>query len=88
MELDAATFVAELDFETLDDDLREAVSAAFLSAYSARVDGLDAARLDLYRAHKHFAKAFKTAAAVRKDRRERSAQILAGAVALAARWAA
>jgi len=88
VELDAATFVAELDFESLDDGLRESLSATFLAAYAERVGGLDAARLDLYRAHKHFAKAFKTAAAIRSDRRERSAQILAGAVALAARWAA
>ena len=88
VELDAATFVAELDFESLDDGLRESLSATFLAAYAERVGGLDAARLDLYRAHKHFAKAFKTAAAIRSDRRERSAQILAGAVALATRWAA
>ena len=44
---DAATVVAELDFESLDGGLRASVSAAFLAAYAARVGGLDAARLDL-----------------------------------------
>lgn len=82
IEIDAATFVAELDFEK--GGLRSEV-AAFLAAYEKRVGVLDHRLLALYRAHKHFAKAFKAALAVETSREVRAAGILKASLAQLAR---
>jgi Phosphotransferase enzyme family len=87
VELDPATFVAEVDFENLPEAQRLALIEAFLGAYCDYLPEASLVRIDLYRAHKHFAKAFKTASAIRMDRKERAAEILAGALKMVARFA-
>ncbi len=75
-ELDAATFVAEADFE----DSPHAVAAG--EAYLAGFDSihlLDPRLVLAYRVHKHVAKALRTATAIRADAAERALEILAGA---------
>ena len=73
IEIDVATFVAELDFEK---GGLHAEVASFLAAYEKRVGALDHRLMALYRAHKHFAKAFKAALAVERSREARAAAIL------------
>jgi Phosphotransferase enzyme family len=75
-ELDAATFVAEADFE----DSRHAAAAgqAYLAGFD-QVHALDPRLVQAYRVHKHVAKALRTATAIRADAAERALEILAGA---------
>ena len=81
-ELDAATFIGELDFEPMDDALRNQLCASFLNAYEQAVGVLDRKLVALYRAHKHVAKAMKTSLAIRKDRITKARRILEGAAQL------
>ena len=79
IEIDAATFVAELDFEA---GGMAAESEAFLTAYARRMKRLDRRLLEVYRAHKHFAKAFKAALSIDPNREGRAEQLLRGALRL------
>lgn len=78
IEIDAATFIAELDFER---GGMAAESEAFLSAYTQRAGAIDRRLLTLYRVHKHFSKAFKVALSVEPHRIVRAEQILKGGLA-------
>jgi hypothetical protein len=78
-ERDAATFVAELDFEDRTSVAVEDLNRAFLDAYDSAADGLDGRLLRAYRAHKRLAKALRTARALRPDGDERAARHLARA---------
>lgn len=75
-ELDAATFVAELDFEPIDDAPRNNLIASFVDAYEAGVGAFDRQAFALYRLHKHAAKAVKAAGSIRTDRIVRARRIL------------
>jgi Phosphotransferase enzyme family len=79
IEIDAATFVAELDFEA---GGMPAESEAFLTAYARRMQRLDRRLLTVYRAHKHFAKAFKSALSIDPNREARAERILRDALRL------
>ncbi|MEK7266412.1 MAG: phosphotransferase, partial [Pseudomonadota bacterium] len=79
VELDAATFVAELDFENMPATRRNNIGAAFVDEYKRHLNAFDDRVFMIFRAHKHFAKAFKTAIAIRPDRIDRAEAILAGA---------
>jgi Phosphotransferase enzyme family len=82
VEIDAATFVAELDFESASALPSELVSSAFLRAYGDAVGGCDARVLAIYRAHKHLAKAFKVALSIGTAREARAHRILTRAQAM------
>lgn len=82
VEIDAATFVAELDFESSSVPPLDAVSSAFLDAYSETVGGCDPRVLAIYRAHKHLAKAFKVALSISTAREARAHRILTRAHAM------
>ena len=79
VEIDAATFVAELDFEGISAPQRNNLIASFVTQYDRDVNGVNHRLFTTYRAHKHMAKALKTALAIRPDRLARAEQILRGA---------
>jgi hypothetical protein len=78
-ELDAATFVAEVDCENPATMPRERLSAAFLDGYADMAGPLEPTLLAAYRAHKRLAKAEKTARKPLADAAERAARHLAAA---------
>lgn len=80
-ELDVATFLAEMDFENPEMLPVDAICRAFVAGYEATGEKLDRDRLQLYRAHKRFAKAFKAA----KSLRARAAQKVRRHLAFAGR---
>ena len=71
-ERDAATFMAELDFEDRTTVGVEELNRAFLAGYEEVAGALDPALLRAYRAHKRLAKALRTARALRPDGDERA----------------
>lgn len=79
VELDVATFVAELDFEAGD---TTAQCQAFVDAFAARAGSCDTRLLNLYRSHKYFAKALKAALAINPDRETRARSVLERGLAL------
>lgn len=81
VEIDAATFVAELDFESSALPI-DAASSAFLNAYRDAVGGCDPRVLASYRAHKHLAKASKVALSISTARESRAQRILTRAHAM------
>ena len=66
-ELDAATFIAEMDFEDHQAVPVEEINGLFLEAYQSVAGPLDNDLLQAYRAHKRLAKALKAARALRVD---------------------
>jgi aminoglycoside phosphotransferase (APT) family kinase protein len=78
-ERDAATFMAELDFEDRTAVAVEELNGAFLSGYEGAAGQLDTTLLRAYRAHKRLAKALRTARALRPDGDERAERHLARA---------
>jgi hypothetical protein len=77
-ELDAATFVAEADFETCQ---TSAVGLSYLAAFSEKWP-INASLFAAYRTHKHIAKALRVATAIRTDAHARALSILNDAPAL------
>lgn len=75
-ELDAATFAAEAEFEA--SPHARATGLAFIAGFDAEWQ-LDQRLLLAYRAHKHVAKALRTAVAIRPDASARALEILVGA---------
>lgn len=75
-ELDAATFAAEADFEA--SPYAHTAGEAYLAGYDS-VFPLNSRLVLAYRAHKHVAKALRTATAIRLDAAERALEILEGA---------
>jgi Phosphotransferase enzyme family len=75
-ELDAATFVAEMDFENNANGASERVSNTFLDAYAEAAMSFDKTLFNIYRAHKRFAKAFKAAKATDQRRVEKVLRVL------------
>jgi hypothetical protein len=71
-ELDAATFIAELDYENPVRKPVEALSAAFLEAYQVRYGVLNRRLFQTYRAHKHLSKALKAVRTPRADSVQRA----------------
>ncbi|MGH2987516.1 MAG: phosphotransferase family protein [Solirubrobacterales bacterium] len=78
-ERDAATFIAELDFEDRTSVPVEELTGAFLGGYDDVAGGLDRSLLRAYRAHKRLAKTLRTARALRPDGDERAERHLARA---------
>lgn len=78
-ERDAATFIAELDFEDRTRVAVEELNEAFLAGYQDVAGALDLSLLRAYRAHKRLAKALRTARALRPDGDERAERHLARA---------
>ncbi len=70
-ELDAATFVAEVDYEDPKEYQVEELNQAFLEGYQSKAGALDMNLFQAYRAHKHFAKAHKAARAIHVDAEKR-----------------
>jgi aminoglycoside phosphotransferase (APT) family kinase protein len=66
-ELDAATFIAEMDFEDHETVPVVEINGLFLEAYQSAAGVLDNNLLQAYRAHKRLAKALKAARALRVD---------------------
>ncbi len=64
-ELDAATFIAEMDFEDRKTVPVDELNAIFLDAYQRVAGKLDARLLQAYRCHKRIAKALKAARSIR-----------------------
>ena len=64
-EVDIATFGGEVDFECKPNV--KAIGAAFRHGYEEAFGPLDPARLTAYRAHKRFAKVYRTARSIRPD---------------------
>jgi aminoglycoside phosphotransferase (APT) family kinase protein len=87
-ERDAATFMAELDFEDRTTVGVEELNRAFLGGYEEVAGALDPALLRAYRAHKRLAKALRTARALRPDGDERAERHLARAAECVATGAA
>jgi hypothetical protein len=78
-ERDAATFIAELDFEDRTKLPVDELNEAFLAGYQDVAGALDPSLLRAYRAHKRLAKALRTARALRPDGDERAERHLARA---------
>lgn len=64
-ELDAATFIGEMDFEDRNVVPVEAINSAFLDAYQSINGTLNHQLLQAYRSHKRLAKALKAAQSIR-----------------------
>ena len=88
IELDAATFVAELDFEAEAGGGRNKAIRSFVINYRNAVGAFDDEMFMIYRTHKHVAKAFKASLAVRSDRIARAGEILTGALGMLREMAA
>lgn len=69
-ELDVATFAGEVDFQR--NVPAAVINEAFVTGYESRAGRLDEQRLSLYRAHKRFAKACRTARAINIAGHERA----------------
>jgi len=76
-ELDAATFLGELDFETDLEVPVDRLADAFLAGYESVAGPLDRRLLAVYRAHKRLAKSLRSARAVRPDGDARAQRDLA-----------
>lgn len=76
LELDAATFIAELDFERGSRDRVDELTAALCEGYRHAGLALNLPLLQLYRRHKWMAKIGRTAGALRADGDERVLQLL------------
>ena len=79
-ENDAATFIAELDYENPAKVPISQLSEAFLSGYQAIAGPLNLRLLQAYRAHKHLSKALKAARALRTDGLQRAERNLCRAL--------
>ncbi|MEQ8660584.1 MAG: phosphotransferase [Gammaproteobacteria bacterium] len=75
-ELDAATFIAEMDFEDAVRVPIARINAAFLRGYMNVAGPLDEALLQAYRCHKRIAKALKHARALHGDRKRKASRHL------------
>lgn len=71
-ELDAATFVADIDYEDPETYPVEELNGAFLEGYQSMAGSLDMDLFQACRAHKHFAKAVRAARAVRQQAGKRA----------------
>jgi hypothetical protein len=71
-ELDAATFMAEMDFERSTQVPVAQLNRAFMEGYESHGVSLRKPLLQAYRAHKRLAKALRSARAVRPDGMERA----------------
>ncbi len=71
-ELDAATFIAELDFSNPAKWPVRDLNAAFIAGYESCAGSLNPDLLLAYRVHKYVAKALKAARAVRPDAKRRA----------------
>jgi thiamine kinase-like enzyme len=79
-ELDAATFMAELDFEDWEKAPIAAINQRFLAGYEAVAGPLDERLLYTYRAHKRLSKALRNAYAIRDDNDMRVERALGQAI--------
>lgn len=75
-ELDVAMFTAEVEFERSAVQPVQALNAAFVAAFEAAAGALDPARLALYRAHRHVAKALRFVRGIRVDAPLRASRVL------------
>lgn len=75
-ELDVATFVGEMDFESSTRVPVESLNQAFVTGYESVAGPLDGRLLRAYRAHKRFAKVYRTMRAVRVNGAEQAARHL------------
>lgn len=82
-ELDAATFMAEMDFEDWEMAPVAAINQRFQAGYEAVAGPLDARLLNAYRAHKRLSKALRNAYAVRTDNDMRVERALGQAITAA-----
>lgn len=82
-ELDAATFMAEMDFEDWETAPVAAINHRFQAGYEAVAGPLDARLLNAYRAHKRLSKALRNAYAVRTDNDMRVERALGQAITAA-----
>lgn len=87
-ELDVATFIAEMDYENETEVPVATINRNFVRAYEQVAGPLRPERVQLYRAHKHIAKAVKAATALRADnelraikRLQRANELLEGVAA-------
>jgi len=80
-ELDAATFLGELDFESELAVPVERLAEVFLAAYESVAGPLDRRLLSAYRAHKRLARALRSARALRPDGDARAGRDLRHAIA-------
>lgn len=71
-ELDVATFIAEMDYENETAVPVAAINRDFVQAYERVAGLLRPERVQLYRAHKHIAKAVKAATSLRTDNKLRA----------------
>jgi Phosphotransferase enzyme family len=78
-ELDAATFIADVDIQNPERVPTASIAQAFLSGYESLGEKLDHALLQTYRAHKHLALAARAARAVKPDGDDRAERRLARA---------
>lgn len=76
-ELDVGTFLAEMDFENPRRFSVDRINAAFLEGYEAVAGRLDRRLLELYRGHKHLARAQRLARSFKPDAGERAAWLIA-----------
>ncbi len=80
-ELDVATFVGEMDFETGTAVPVAAINAAFVEGYASVWPALDRRLLDAYLAHKHVAKVVRTVRSARPDRLPKADRLLGALLA-------
>jgi len=66
-ELDAATFIAEMDFEDAEKIPVDEINGSFLEAYQKTAGSLDSCLLQTYRCHKHLAKALKAVRSIKSN---------------------
>jgi hypothetical protein len=76
-ELDAATFIGEMDFEDRATVPVDELNAVFLDAYQSVAGKLDARLLQAYRSHKRLAKALKAARSIRSNGEHKAKRHLA-----------
>ncbi|MFQ5481567.1 MAG: phosphotransferase [Nitrospinaceae bacterium] len=79
-ELDAATFVAEIDYEDPTTVRIDELNQSFLEGYQTKAGALNFDLFQAYRAHKHLAKALKASRAVRVDAEKRAERNLGRAI--------
>jgi phosphotransferase family enzyme len=75
-ELDAATFLADLDVQNRERVAVDRLAAAFISGYEAAADPLDPRLLATYRAQRRLEKALRVARTLRPDGDEKAARRL------------
>jgi hypothetical protein len=76
-ELDAATFIGEMDFEDRETVPVDELNAVFLDAYQCVAGKLDYRLLQAYRSHKRLAKALKAARSIRSNGERKAKRHLA-----------